>query len=239
MAVFQFLQADGIVEVLSIGRVNGNSEHFTEVAAMFDFILVDGNRNPICFFFNFFRELYRVFVCSKDRFHLHIVLTWFAQHADNLAKGVARAIGPIDEMDDDLHTIFGTIEVAAWDENVDWHPIHIGADEDITMRNSKYTDKFGMFAFQHLHNLAFRFAVVAFREHGHAHAVAMQGFIGVVSGNEDVLAFAVVTYHVCLACGFHLHYTFHIFRLGSKLRHTLRAHHITIGPFLAQQALIL
>ena len=89
MAVFHLLQTDGIVEVLSIGWVDGDGEYFTEVAAAFDFVFADVNRNPIRFFFNIFWKLDGVFVCSQDTFHLNIVLAGLAEHADHLSEGVA------------------------------------------------------------------------------------------------------------------------------------------------------
>ena len=231
MAVGQLLQTDGIIEVLGIGRVDGDGEGFAEIAAFLDFVPANGNGNPIGFFFNLFRKLYRIFVRCQDGFHLHIVLARLTKHADDFAKGVARAIGPVGEVDDDLHSILGTIEVATRDEDIDRHPVHIGTDEDIAMGYGKHTHKLSVAAFEHLHYFSFGFAVVAFWEHGHTNMVAMQGFIGVVGGDEDILAFTVVAHHVSLARRLHFHRALHILGLRPKLRHTLRPHHITIGAF--------
>ena len=165
----------------------------------------------------------------QDALHLHIVLARIAEYADDFAEGVARSVGPIGEMDDDLHAILGTAKVATRDEDVDRHPLYIGADEDIAVRNSEHTHKLGMLTLKHLHNLAFGLAVVAFGKHGHAHTVAMQRLVGVGSRDENVLAFAVVAHHVGLARRLHLHRAFHILRLWTELRHTQGTHHIAIG----------
>ena len=141
-------------------------------------------------------------------------------------------------MDDDLHAVLGTVEVATRNKDVDRHPLHIGANEDITVRNGEHTNKFRVTAFQHFNNLTFRLAVVTLGEHGHAHTVAMQSFVGILSSNEDILAFAVIAYHVGLARRLHLHYAFHIFRLGTELRHTCGTHHIAIRSHLFQQAFV-
>ena len=141
-------------------------------------------------------------------------------------------------MNDDFHAVLGTIEVASWDENVDWHPIHIGTNEDITMGYGKHAHKLSVFAFQNLHNFAFGLAVVTFGEHGHTHMVAMQGLIGVLSRDEDVLTFAVVAHHVSLARRLHLNRAFHIFRLWPKLRHACVAHHIAEWSSLLQQTFV-
>ena len=141
-------------------------------------------------------------------------------------------------MNDDLLPIFGTIEIATRDEDIDRHPVHIGADEDVAVCDAQHTNKFSMLAFEHLHNLTFGFAVVTFGEHGHAHAVAMQGLVGVLGGDEDVFAFAVVAHHVGLARRLHLDRTLDIFRLRPELRHTLWTHHIAVGTHLLQQAFV-
>ncbi len=141
-------------------------------------------------------------------------------------------------MNDDFHAVLGTVKVASRNENVDRHPVDIGTNEDIAMGYGKHAHKLSVFAFQNLHNLAFGLAVVAFGKHGHTHMVTMQGLIGVLSRDEDVLTFAVVAHHVSLARRLHLNSAFHIFRLWPKLRHACVAHHIAERSSLLQQAFV-
>ena len=176
---------------------------------------------------------------GKDGFHLHIVLAGLAEHADNLAEGVARAVGPVGKVDDDLHAVLGAVEVTAWDEDVDRHPLHIGTDEDIAVGDGEHAHKLGVAAFEYLHDFAFGLAVVTLGEHGHAHAVAMKCLARVGSGDEDVLTVAIVAHHIRLARRLHLHRALHILRLRSKLSHALRTHHIAVGTHLLQQAFVL
>ena len=239
MAVGQFLQTDGIVEVFRIGGVDGDGEHRAEVAAFFYLVPADFGGNLTCLFFNLFGKFYRVLMGGQDAFHFHIVLAGLAQHTCDFAERIARAIGPIHKAGDDLLAVFRAVQVASRNENINWHPIHIGADINIAMRNAQHAHEVGVAAFQHLHDFAFGLRIIPFREHGHTHAVAMQCLVSVVGGDENVLAVFVVANDVGLARRFHFHRAFHIFRLRPKLRHAFRAHHITERPFLAQQAFVI
>ena len=125
------------------------------------------------FAFHLFWKLNRVFMCGQDAFHLHIILARLAEHTDNFAEGVARSVRPVGQVDDDFHAVLGAVKVTTRDEDIYRHPVHIGADENIAMRDAQQADKFGVAAFEHLHNLSFRLAVVALGKHGHAHMVAM------------------------------------------------------------------
>ena len=239
VAVFHLLQADGIVEVLGVGRVDGDGEGLAEVTAFLDFGVTDFYRNLCGLTLHLFRKLDRIVMGSEDGFHLHIVLAGLAEHADNLTEGVARAVGPVGKVDDDLHAVLGAFEVASWDEDVDRHPLHIGTDEDVAVGDGEHAHKLGVAAFEHLHDFAFGLAVVTLGKHGHAHAVAVKCLAGVGSGDEDVLTVAIVAHHIGLARRLHLHRTLHILRLGAELRHALRTHHIAIGTHLLQQAFVL
>ena len=89
MTVLHLLQADGIVEVLGIGRVDGDGEGLAEVAALFDFVLADFDGNLAGFLLHLLGKLDGVFVGGEDAFHLHVVLARLAEHAGDFAKGVA------------------------------------------------------------------------------------------------------------------------------------------------------
>ena len=234
MAVRQLLQRDGVIEVLRVGGVDGDGEHLAEVAAFLYLVLANLGGNLAGFLLYLFRELYRVF----DGFHFHVVLARLAEHAGDFAEGVARAVGPIDEVGDDLVAVFGAMQAAARDEDIDRHPVHVGAHIHITPRDVEDAHEVGVAAFQNFHDFALGLRVVALGEHGHAHAVAMQRLEGVVGRDEDVVAFLVVADDVGLARRFHLHRAFHVFRLRAKLRHALRAHHITVRPLLFQQPFV-
>ena len=102
----------------------------------------------------------------------------------------------------------------------------------------QHPNEIGMFAFQHLHDFAFRLFVFPFREHGHLDAVAMKGLSGVVRGDIDILTRGVVKDHVGLARRFHIHSAFNILSLGTVVLQILWIEHIPIGTLLQELALL-
>ena len=238
MAIGQLLERNGIVEVLGVGRVDGDGEDVTEVLPFLDFRLLNLSGYLFSFLFDLLRKFQRIVVRQQDRFHLHVVVAWIAQHPDDFAKGVARVLRPVHQVHHYLLTVAGTVQLALGHKDVDRYRIHVGCHKHIPVRDVQHPHEVGTFPLKHLHNLTFGLLALALRKHGHLHPVPMQGLSGVACRNEHIIAFTVVQNHVGFARRLHVDRAFHILLLGAVNLQIGRVQHVTIRPLFQQDTLL-
>ena len=187
VAVLQAFERQRVVEVLGIGRVDGESQRLAVVAAAFEVFLCRC-LDFLGFAFGIGRKIEREVVFRQYRLHLDIVVARPSQPLHHASHGVVHLLGPVGHLHHSLLAVLGTAQVAEGNEDVDHHIAVVAHQEGEFLHLLHASHKACLGALQYLYHLAFRLVHFALRKHQHLHRVAVQGVARVVGGNHNILA---------------------------------------------------
>ena len=118
-----------VVEVLGVGRVDGESGRRAEVAPGGDFLFGDAAVDGLGGVFDLRLEAVGEFVFGENGVHLGVVLPGHAQHFDQLAHGALAAGLPVDDAHDDFFALAHAGVFALGEVDVHRHLARIGPHE--------------------------------------------------------------------------------------------------------------
>ena len=100
--VAELAYREGVVEVLGVGRVDGEGRRCAEIPPLGVIPGRNRSRNGCGRGFHLLVEAIGEVEFGQDGVHLGVVFTRHAQHVEQLARGTFRALGPLRDADDDL-----------------------------------------------------------------------------------------------------------------------------------------
>ena len=198
-ALTQLHERNGVVEVLGVGRVDGEGSDLAVVLALRNLRIGDGVGYLVGGLADLRFEAVRQLELRQDGVHLGVVLAGLSQHVHDLADGLHALAGPVGHHHGHLHSV-GSLDAAdfrkvfrAVDGNADVIG-HTGALDDgpgLVAADRQYADVRPFAALQDLHHLTFLAArVVPLLCHEHLHPVAVQSASQLALRHENVVVAA-------------------------------------------------
>ena len=128
VAVGQRLEREGIVVVLCIFGVDGESGDGAEVLSAF--IIFLGRREDVLgLFLGLWREVEREVVFGEDGLHLHVVVARAAEPFDDASHGVVHALWPVGHLHQGFLAVGGSGQFVERDEDVHNHRTAVAHQE--------------------------------------------------------------------------------------------------------------
>ena len=189
--VARLAHRQGVVEVLGVGRVDGESHRVAEVAAAGDLLLgdaaVDRGRGLLDPGFEAVGQV----VLGQYGVHLRVVVARQTQSVDQLARGALAAGCPVDDAHDDLLAVAHVGVGALREIDVHGHAARVGAHEDLVGPHLRHAHIGLAVALQDRDDLALGLAAAAALDDDRLHAVAVERRRGVALVDVDVLLHAL------------------------------------------------
>ena len=190
MAVLQLLDAQGVVEVLGVGRVDGEGGDVAEVAATGNFVLRDNLADALRFGLHFLGEFKGQTELSHDGVNLRLVATGSPEVADNLAHRLAAAVlRKLGDAHQHLVAVARLVQQVRRHKHVEVHLAVVWFNKTQGALNLDAAHHFGALALEHFHHVAHRAAVTG-AAHPHPHHVALQGKLELVREHANVVRIA-------------------------------------------------
>ena len=200
MAVFEFAEREGVVEVLGVGRVDGESGHAAEVAAAGQVFGRDGVGYLLGRLLHLGFEAVGQLEFGQDGVHLGVVLARNAQHVNDAPDRLDAPLRPVRDQHGHLHAV-GGFQTADFRQLVG--AVHVDPDvirhilaldngphlpaadhEDADMRLRTAVDDLDHLAFQ---AAAFHPRLHAALRDGNLHEVAVQGEMEFAHRHEHIV----------------------------------------------------
>ena len=122
--------AQGIIKVLGILRVNRTSKDITEVFPALDLLLGDACLYLLCGILDSLRIFVRQSVLGEDGMHLHIIVTFLTEHVNHLTHYVLRLLrGPLRDFDDSFVASLATFQFLLRNQDIMHEDIPFGNEE--------------------------------------------------------------------------------------------------------------
>ena len=186
-AVAYAAHRERVVEVLGVGRVDGEGRHGAEVAARVDLLLRDAGVDGLGRRLDLRLEAVGQLVFGQNGVHLRVVVARHAEPLDQLAHGALAARLPVDDAHDDLLAVAHVGAVALREVDVHRHAARVGLDEDLVGAYLGDADVGFAVALHDARDLALELPVAAAVHDHDLHAVAVQGVGRVALVDEDVV----------------------------------------------------
>ena len=199
VAILELLYRQGVVEVLGIGRVDGERGHPAHVAAAGHLLIGDARLQSVGRALDVFGILVGQPKFGQDGMNLGIVLAGASQHVDHLADGAVGILWPLDDACHHLVARLPTLELVERDEDVGGQELAVHHQMGKVFLDLQCAGEHLLVALQNLDDLGLGFQAHACRADVHAHAVAMQGVHRVALGHHDGFAVGGTDVHTVLA----------------------------------------
>ena len=195
-AVLDFTHRESVVEVLGVGRVDGEGRHLAEVAALGDLAGRDTTVDRLGSLLDLGFEAVGEFVFGQNGVHFGIVVPGDAEAFDELADGAFAAGLPVGDADDDLLAVAHVGIGVPRQIDVHGHAPRLYADEDLMGSDLGDADIGFAAAFDDAGDLAFELSVAAAVVDRYFDAVAVEGVVCMAGLDEDVV-FEPVDRDIC------------------------------------------
>ena len=186
-------ERERVVEVLGVGRVDGEGEAVAEILApleVFGAYLV-GNLVGGVLHLGF--ETVRQVEFGEDGVHLGVVEPGHSEHVADVAEGVVLSPAPAFDDCGDLHSGLGAFGggLCGIDRDVVGHGAALHEHPRLVSGGMVYADEGSAGALEYLHHFAFAAALAVacglVSGHHHLHDVAVEGVAGLGRLHEDVV----------------------------------------------------
>lgn len=175
VAVLEFLNRQGVVKVLGIGRVDGERGHIAHIDALGNLLGGDARLQGFGSLGNVLGILVGQAKLSQDSMNLGIVLTSHTQHVNHLADGRVGILGPVHNLDDHLVTGLAAGKFVERDEDIGGQELAICCQLGKILQHLQGADKHLLLALQDSHHFGLGFHAVARRPDVNQHTVTVQG----------------------------------------------------------------
>ena len=186
-AVAYLAHREGVVEVLGVGRVDGEGHDLAEVAAGGDLAGRDAAVNGFGRLLDLRVEAVGEFVFGQDGVHLRVVVAGDAEPFDQFAHGALASGYPVDDAYDDLFAVVYVGVVAFREVDVYGHAARVGAYENLVGAHLGDAHIGLAVAFEDAGDLSFELPVAAAVQDRDLHAVAIKGVARVAWVDEDIV----------------------------------------------------
>ena len=119
--VGELANGEGVVEVLGIGRVDGEGGHPAHILAAFDFRFRNAGLNFVSGFFELFGEVVGEVELGQDGVHFGVVVPRVPQHVYHLARGIFGRFGPFGDANNHLLPVLGAVQRPQRHKNIRRH----------------------------------------------------------------------------------------------------------------------
>ena len=191
IAVRERLERQRVVEILCIGRVDGERERVAEILAALQILGRDGVRDLIGGVLHLGREAIGEIELRQDGVHLRVILARLAEHIHHVAPGPRFAALPAVHDRGDLHARLRTHGGRRFGVHLDIvrHRLALHQDPGLGPDGMVKAHEGARGAFENLHDLALAAAVVPalLACHSHAHEIALQGVARLGGLDENVI----------------------------------------------------
>jgi hypothetical protein len=178
VAVGQFAQAECIVQIFGIVRVDGKRNDVAHVATLGDFFVGNFGRNVLRSFFHFRGKFRRQIEFCEDGVDLYLVLTRFSEDAHHVAFRHFACVGPFGHFSDDLLAGLCAIQSFRGDQERPVHLLVVRLQCEVGALLLHFTHVACAAALQHLQHFALGTSAPA--------ADAQQYFVAVQGGAHGV-----------------------------------------------------
>ena len=179
---------EGIVEVLRVLRVDGESSDGAEIFTLGIVFGCNDIRNLVGCSFHVFRIDIWQTELRQDGMHLGVVVSGLSQDVDNLTDRVLGIFRPFGDFHHGLVAILSALQHVAWNEDVIGQRTVFGEEESIELVHLQCAHKGVLGTFDDFYHFAFYLASLSLGGKGNLHLVAMHGMSGIPFGNEDGFA---------------------------------------------------
>ena len=181
--------AERIVKVLGVLRVNGAGEDVSEVLAALDFLFRDARIYLLCGILDIFRILVRKAILRQDGMHLDVVVALLTQHVDNLSDDVLRLLRrPLRNLDHCLVARLAALQLLLRYQHVVHKDVSFRHEEGIVLLHLQLTHGLVNLVRQNLYHHRLLHVPLTTCHHSHAHPVTIHGKQRVTLRDKDVLA---------------------------------------------------
>ena len=192
----------GIVEVLRIGRVDGEGKHIAEVLAAGYLLRRDAGVDFVGSLLHALRIFVGQAVLGKDGVHLHVVIALLAKYIDDLSDEVLRLLRrPLRDFHHSLLARFAAFQFFLRYEHVLSEDVAFRNEEGVVLLHLQDTHGLVVLALKNLGDDGLLDVVLAARHHRYADAVAAHGRHRIPFTDKDGLA-AIVGHERILSVGF-------------------------------------
>ena len=160
-------------------RVDGKGRYLAHVLAAGYLLVADDVRNLVGSLLHGFGIFIRQVVFGQNGVHLRVVVARLAQNVDDLADGVLGVLGPFNDFHYGLVARLAALELVFRYENVVGQCAVFRNQESIVLVHVQLAHKGVVAAFYNFDDLGLAGVSAASGQHRHAHAVAVEGAVGV------------------------------------------------------------
>ena len=154
VAIGKFFERNGIVEILGVGRINGEGESVAEIFAVFELVFLFKLLLPrLGLLLDFGREVHFETAFKHDANHLCIVFAGNSDDADYFAHGTLRGVLPFGNPCLDFVALLGIQSLARRDEDIPVHPLVVRHDERAGIVLLENADEFHLVSLDDFHHL--------------------------------------------------------------------------------------
>ena len=189
-SVVEFLNREGVVEVLGVARVDGERNHIAHVAALGNLLRRDARLNLVGSRFHLSRIDVWQTKFSQYGVHLHGVVATATQHVNHFAHRRIGCIGPVDNLHHRLVACLAVFQQIARNENVGSQELAVGDEVAEIVVNLECSYKHLLLALYNFKHLSFFRLVGTFGADVHLHLVAVERVLRVAFGNKNGFAVA-------------------------------------------------
>ena len=187
-SLLQGSDAQCVVKVFGVGRVDGEGCHSAHVQARLQLLLGYVARNQVCSPLHCLGILVGQPVLGQDGMHLGIVLARAAQDVNDCPHGIVGLCRPFHYLHHGLVAVLSVLQFAAGDEYVVSQRAPFGDEEGIVAFHTQSSHKGVSGALYDFYHLTLFALSAPFGKESHLHTVSVKGMCRIPFGNAHRLA---------------------------------------------------
>ncbi len=211
-------ERQGIIKVLGILWINGESEDITEVLATTNLLLGDASINMFGSLLNSLGIGIGQSVFSQNSVHLGIILASTSQDIDNLTNGILAILRPFRNLYNGLVTCLAIFQETFGYEDIVGQGTVLSEQVGKVLLDLKRTYETLVRTLHNLHNLSLTHMMLATSHHRGFHAISVHGVHTVSLSHQDRFA-TLIRLESILSVSLTMEDTLH--DLGSSYIHTV------------------
>ena len=180
--------AEGVVEVLGVGGVDGEGEDVAHVESATDFLLGDARRELLGGLLHECRIGVGQSVLCQDGVHLGGVLAGLAEDVHDLANGILGFVGPLHDAHHGFVARLALLEVLFGDEDVVGQGAVLGEEVGVALLHLEGSDEGLVAALENFGDGSLADVVLASGQERDLHGVAVHGMEAVALSHQDGFA---------------------------------------------------
>ena len=178
---------NGVVEVFSVARVDGESHGIAEILAPLYLLGWNLYGDVVRSLFHLFGIGIRQIVLCKNGAHFCIVFTLMSKDVDHLAYGAFRVLRPFHDFHHCLVAGLTAFQELLWDENIGSQRTTVGDKESEVSVHFQLAHKGVVATFEYFRHHGLSGVALSAGQHGHSDTVAIEGMARIAFRHKDAL----------------------------------------------------